>query len=94
VTTGNAGTSGDPESGTAPSSDAPAPVGPPLLRVVKGEPTAEELAALVAVIAARSGGAGDDVGSGPRSAWTDRSRYVRRPLTPGPGAWTASALPH
>jgi hypothetical protein len=70
---------------------APAP-SVPLLRVVKGEPSAEELAALVAVIAARSGGSDD--ASAPRSAWTDRSRLVRRPLTPGPGAWKASALPH
>jgi hypothetical protein len=82
VTTDDAGTSG--------TDAAPAA---PLLRVVKGEPTPEELAALVAVIAARSGG-GDDVAAGPRSAWTDRARYVRRPLTPGPGAWKASALPH
>jgi hypothetical protein len=65
----------------------------PLLRVVKGEPTAEELAALVAVVAARSGGDGDDTAPAPRSSWTDRSRYVRRPLVPGPRAWRDSALP-
>ncbi|MGZ4469782.1 MAG: acyl-CoA carboxylase epsilon subunit [Nocardioidaceae bacterium] len=64
----------------------------PLLRVVRGEPSAEELAALVAVVAARA------AASGPRpparvSAWTDRSRRVRRPLRPGPGAWQASAWP-
>ena len=64
----------------------------PLLRVVRGEPTAEELAALVAVLAARA-----NVGSAPApahgSSWTDRARLVRQPITHGPGAWQASARP-
>jgi hypothetical protein len=64
----------------------------PLLRVVKGDPTPEELAALVAVIAARGGG-DTDAAPEPTSAWRDRSRYVRRPMTPGPNAWRASVLP-
>jgi hypothetical protein len=29
----------------------------------------------------------------PHSAWTDRSRLVRRPVRPGLGAWRASAWP-
>jgi hypothetical protein len=65
---------------------------PPLLRVVRGNPSPEELAALVAVIAARSAG-GTDAEPAVRSAWTDRARLVRQPLRPGPGAWKASALP-
>jgi hypothetical protein len=64
-----------------------------LLRVVKGEPTAEELAALVAVVAARTGDAADEPAPTSRSSWTDRSRYVRSPLAPGPRAWRDSALP-
>lgn len=62
----------------------------PVLRIVRGEPTAEELAALVAVLAARSG----EPAPAPKpipSAWTDRSRLVRKHLHPGPGAWRASA---
>jgi len=59
----------------------------PLLRVVRGEPTAEELAALVAVVTARSA-AGPE--AAPRSAWTDRALLVRRCPAPGPGAWRTS----
>ena len=64
----------------------------PLLRVVRGEPTAEELAALVAVLAAKAGASAPEP---PRqlSAWTDRSLLVRRPVAHGPGAWRASAFP-
>jgi hypothetical protein len=60
----------------------------PLLRVVRGDPTAEELAALVAVVTARAAAAGPE--STPGNAWTDRSRLLRRCPTPGPGAWRAS----
>lgn len=59
----------------------------PLLRVVRGEPTAEELAALVAVVTARAVARPE---STPNSAWTDRTRLVRRSLAPGTGAWRAS----
>ena len=65
----------------------------PSLRVVRGDATPEEIAALVAVLAARGG---DEASSQPRSVkneWSDRSRLLRRPLSPGPGAWRASALP-
>ena len=66
--------------------------GEPALRVVRGDATPEEIAALVAVLLSRSGG-----GEGPpvpaRSAWADRASQLRRPLHPGPGAWRRSALP-
>ena len=65
----------------------------PLLRVVKGDATPEEVAALVAVIAA--------LGSGPtqpkprlRSTWADPAHRMRTPLPHGPGAWRSSGLPH
>ena len=74
------------------SDDAAAPSGP-VLRVVRGAPGDEDLAALVAVLAARAGGASASADGSPRSQWNERSRLVRRPLTPGPGAWRASALP-
>lgn len=70
------------------------PRGRPLFRVIRGDATPEEIAALVAVLAARGGG--DDAPSPPRSAkngWSDRSRQLRRPLSPGPGAWRGSGLP-
>ena len=63
----------------------------PLLRVVRGQPTADELAALVAVVAARAGQRPAE--TRPVSAWTDRGTLVRRTLAHGPGAWRASALP-
>jgi hypothetical protein len=57
----------------------------PLLRVVRGEPTADELAALLAVITAKV--ATQTKAARPRSAWGDAARRLRRPLSPGPGAW-------
>lgn len=62
----------------------------PLLRVVKGDLTAEELAALVAVIAARAVG-GAPAKPQPRSEWGHPARLVRTPLRPGPDAWRRSA---
>jgi acyl-CoA carboxylase epsilon subunit len=66
----------------------------PLLRVVRGDATPEEIAALVAVLLARSA---DAVAPGQarsvQNSWSDRSRQLRRPLSPGPGAWRRSALP-
>jgi hypothetical protein len=64
---------------------------PPFLRVVRGEPTAEELAALVAVLAARAAAA--PVRPRARSAWADPAARLRVPLAPGPAAWRRSALP-
>lgn len=64
----------------------------PLLSVVRGEPTPEQLAALIAVVAARAS-AGSPVEAAPqRSLWS--RPVLRTPLHPGPGAWRASALPH
>ena len=59
----------------------------PLLRIVKGDPTPEELAALVAVVTARAGGTGDE--SIPQSH-SDLAYGLRKPLRIGPGAWVAS----
>ncbi|MEP6527580.1 MAG: acyl-CoA carboxylase subunit epsilon [Nocardioidaceae bacterium] len=64
----------------------------PLLRIVKGEPTPEELAALVAVIAARSQVASAPSAT-PESRWAAPHHRMRRVLRRGPGAWRASALP-
>jgi hypothetical protein len=67
----------------------------PVLRVVRGEPTDEELAALIAVLAARAGAARASTVDSPRrtSAWNAPAARLRRPLHPGPDAWRRSALP-
>jgi len=71
-----------------------APSNAPHLVVVRGEPTAEEVAVLTAVLTARANAAraADDApAETPRpSGWRDRSRGVRAPLRPGPGAWRLS----
>jgi hypothetical protein len=59
--------------------------------VIHGKPTAEELAALIAVVTARTTTAAQPVR--PRTVWGDHARQVRRPLSPGPGAWRRSARP-
>jgi hypothetical protein len=65
----------------------------PALRVVHGDATPEEIAALVAVLLVRSATGEPPARTPARSAWSDRSRLLRRPLQPGPGAWRRSALP-
>ncbi len=68
------------------------PAPKPALRVVRGDATPEEIAALVAVLLSRPGH--DEALPVPaRSAWADRASQLRRPLHPGPGAWRRSALP-
>jgi hypothetical protein len=66
--------------------------GPPVLRVVRGAPTPEELAAVIALVVARSGGAAPAAAPAPASLWS--APQLRPTLHPGPGAWRASALPH
>ncbi|WP_046469777.1 acyl-CoA carboxylase subunit epsilon [Allosalinactinospora lopnorensis] len=68
------------------------------LRVVRGSPTSEEVAALVAVLTARARAAQAARESAasrraPGSTWRDRSRLMRRPLQSGPSAWRASFRP-
>jgi Acyl-CoA carboxylase epsilon subunit len=66
------------------------------MSVVRGQPTPEEVAALVAVIAGRAASAiesGRRAASAPTSGWTDRSRYVRGQLSHSPDGWRASAMP-
>jgi Acyl-CoA carboxylase epsilon subunit len=62
----------------------------PVIRVVRGVPTAEELAALVGVLLTR---APDEEPAAPvRSRWAASGRPAV-PLRPGPGAWVGSARP-
>jgi Acyl-CoA carboxylase epsilon subunit len=65
-----------------------------MVRVVRGAPTSEELAAVIAVITA---GSRESV-PGPApvrgvSGWTDRSRYVGGAHSHRPGGWRAAAFP-
>jgi hypothetical protein len=64
----------------------------PPLRLVRGDASAEELAALLAVLSA-AGSPEVEAPSPRRSQWASRQRGVRRMPTPGPGAWRASAWP-
>lgn len=64
----------------------------PDIRVVRGDPTPEEVAAVVSVVSARLAAAGSEETERPRT-WAAYWRSVRQPLRPGPGAWRASALP-
>lgn len=66
----------------------------PLIQVVKGKPTDDELAALTIAVAAKAAEADAPAPEQTRpSTWAAYWRTVRAPLRPGPGAWRASALP-
>ena len=65
----------------------------PFVRVVRGEPTAEELAALVVALAATAGAEPTAPLPPVRSGWASYADAIRAPLHPGPGAWVASARP-
>jgi hypothetical protein len=83
--------------GSAPPGPAarPGPDGPPALRIVKGNPSAEEIAAVVAAVAAARNAPAvqASVAGQIRSRWSSRSRLLRQPLAHGSGGWRASALP-
>jgi hypothetical protein len=61
----------------------------PLLRVVKGEPTPAELAALTVVVAALSQRRSRRRPT-PVGGWASRGDAVRPWLQPGPGGWRAA----
>ena len=66
----------------------------PILRVVKGDLTPEELAALVAVVAARNAAAAHAAARAKpkvRSQWGHPARMARAPHRVGPDLWHRSA---
>jgi hypothetical protein len=84
----------------AASPAAASPAAPPseaaLFEVVSGDATAEEIAALTAVLAAlAAAGRRNQVPTRPTavSGWADRSRLLRSPLAHAPAGWRASARP-
>ncbi len=71
------------EPGAAPAEDAP------LFSVVKGQPTAEELAALTAVVLSLGGAEAAPADKPPVRHWV-RRQQLRLAPAPGPGAWKRS----
>jgi acyl-CoA carboxylase epsilon subunit len=69
------------------------------VRVVRGEPTAAELAALTVVLSklqTRSllnANAAHSAQPARGAGWRDRGALIGAPLQPGPGAWRRSGLP-
>jgi hypothetical protein len=63
----------------------------PLLRIVRGNPSPEEIAALTAVVPSLGGGEPPPPRRTPE--WSARHRKVRRTLPHGPGGWRSSGLP-
>jgi hypothetical protein len=67
---------------------------PPLLRVVRGQPTTEETAALAVVLTAKlAARPAQERRRGPAGGWADRARALHVPPAPGPGAWRRAASP-
>jgi hypothetical protein len=70
----------------------------PLLRVIRGNPTDEELAALTVVVSAKlatrhQAAAQHGSGAAARRGWPDRAALLRAPLITGLDAWRHSARP-
>ena len=65
----------------------------PALRVVRGEPTAEELAVLIALASAAGDGSGAEPEPPARGRWNDPVWTHRRPVHPGVGGWRATTHP-
>jgi acyl-CoA carboxylase epsilon subunit len=69
------------------------------MRVVRGDPTDTELAALTAVLSTRqtrsmlNASAAHPPSQARRPGWPDRAALTGAPLQPGPGAWRRSARP-
>ncbi|MFC7491542.1 MULTISPECIES: acyl-CoA carboxylase epsilon subunit [unclassified Knoellia] len=78
--------------GPGPVTSEPDPVAAQAIEVI-GDATPEQVAALVAVLSAASGGAGDEVPVRHTSRWSAPAGLVRRPVTPGSraqGTWQHS----
>jgi hypothetical protein len=84
--------------GSAPPGAAapPGPDRPPVLSIVRGSPSTEEIVAVLVTVAAaaRQAPASQVAAAGRiRFGWSSRSPQLRQPLPHGPGGWRASALP-
>ncbi len=63
----------------------------PVVRVVAGDPTADELAVVIALVTRRRAAPAEPAPS--FSLWSRKSRSIRPALRPGFGAWRASTMP-
>lgn len=85
-------TGGEPTDPTKPPPLPPTDIAVPFLRIVRGDPTATEIAALVAVLATAAVGAEQDRRRRPSvGAWSAPAVRMRRVTPAGPGGWRASA---
>lgn len=62
----------------------------PALRIVRGDPTAEELAVLTALVTAASGSDDEPPPTTRRGRWADPAWQHGLMRRPGPGAWASS----
>ncbi len=69
----------------------------PFLRIVRGDASDEEIAALVAAVAAltaaRNGAGGRQAQPPIRNNWNEKARLIRAAVHPSAGGWRRSALP-
>jgi hypothetical protein len=74
---------------TAPDTEQP---GRPTLRIVRGDASPEEVAAILALLGARGGDESADEGKPApvRGRWNDPARLVRRNWSAGPGGWRSA----
>ena len=77
---------------TGPTNQDQDPVQPPPLRLVRGDASPEEIAGIVAVLAAW-GGQDPPRPEVRSSRWADPHARLRAPHTHGRGVWRGSALP-
>ena len=63
----------------------------PAIRVLAGNPTDGELAVVISLLAHLPHT--EIVQPNPPSHWSERAAMMRPVLSPGPGAWRASAFP-
>ena len=62
----------------------------PALRIVRGNPTPEEIAVLTAVVSASTGADTEPAAPPARGRWNDPAHQHRQPLLSGPGGWRAA----
>jgi hypothetical protein len=79
------------DTATSVATATPVDTARPALRIVRGNPTAEEIAALTAVVTATASAGGDPPPPPQRGRWNDPAHQHRRPLRSGPGGWRAAA---
>jgi hypothetical protein len=66
----------------------------PVFKVISGDASAEEIAAVLAALTAAARSATQPPPPArSASAWADRPAMLRRPLRPGPDGWRASGRP-